>query len=114
MAAGKLKQKLHFQTRAMVDDGAGNEQAGDWETQFTEMAELIPLKGSESVIASRLAGVQPYIVRVRSNSSTRTIETGWRALDARNMRRALNIRSIADFAQDNAYLDMMADDGVAT
>lgn len=112
--SGALRVKLHFQVRPLVDDGMGNEQSGPWETVFTDYAELIPLRGREPVQAARLTGVQPYIVRVRSHTASREITPSWRVLDARNPKRVLNIRSSADPDQTNAWLEMVADDGVAT
>jgi head-tail adaptor len=112
--AGAMREKLHFQMRAMVDDGFGNEQAGDFATQFTTAAQLIPLKGSEPVIAARLAGVQPYIIRIRSSVSARGVTVAWRAVDARNPSRIFNITSAANVDEKNAYIDMMATQGVAT
>lgn len=114
MPAGKLREKLHFQRRAIVDDGFGNEQSGDWETVFTTAAELKPLKGSEPVIASRLSGVQPFIIQIRSCRDARDATTAWRAVDARNPARIFNITSVANFDEKNAYLDLMAVQGVAT
>lgn len=112
--SGVLRVKLHFQVQSLVDDGMGNEQSGPWETAFTDYAELIPLRGGEPVQAARLTGVQPYIVRVRSHTASREVTPSWRALDARNPKRVLNIRTVSDPDEKNAWLDMMADDGVAT
>lgn len=112
--AGKLREKLLFQRRALVDDEMGNEQAGDWETVFTASARLIPLKGSEPVMASRLSGVQPFILQIRSCSAARDVNPAWRAVDARNLSRVFNIKSAANFDEKNAYVDMMAVQGVAT
>ncbi|EJC75560.1 bacteriophage head-tail adaptor [Rhizobium leguminosarum bv. trifolii WSM2012] len=114
IGAGRLREKLHFQTRAIVDDGFGNEQAGDWEAVFTTAAELKPLRGSEPVIASRLSGVQPFIIQIRSCLEARAITTAWRAVDARNQSRIFNITSAANFDEKNRYIDMMATQGVAT
>ncbi len=113
-SSGALRVKLHFQYKAMVDDGYGNEQAGPWQTIFTDFAELIPLRGGEPVLAARLTGVQPYVVRVRSHTASREVTPSWRAVDVRNPKRVLNIRSVSDQDQTNAWLEMMADDGVAT
>ncbi|MGQ3213004.1 MAG: head-tail adaptor protein [Shinella sp.] len=113
-SSGALRVKLHFQNRPLVDDGMGNEQSGPWETVFSDYAELIPMRGGETVIAARLTGVQPYIVRVRSHTASREISPSWRAVDARNPKRVLNIRTVSDPDEKNAWLDMMTDDGVAT
>ncbi|NZD50537.1 head-tail adaptor protein [Rhizobium leguminosarum] len=112
--AGGLREKLHFQRRELADDSYGNEQSGDWQTIFTTAAGLSPLKGSEPVIASRLSGVQPFILQIRSCREARDVTTAWRAVDARNPSRIFNITSVANFDEKNAYLDMMAVQGVAT
>ncbi|MBO9194331.1 head-tail adaptor protein [Rhizobium sp. 16-449-1b] len=112
--SGALRERLHFQSRAMVDDGYGNEQAGDFATVFTTAARLTPIKGSEPVIASRLAGVQPYIISIRSCVAARAVTTAWRAVDARNPSRIFNITSAANVDEKNAYIDMMATQGVAS
>lgn len=113
-SAGAMREKLHFQRRATLDDGMGNETSGPFETVFTEAAELIPLRGGETVAASRLTGVQPYIVRIHSNIRTRAVTPVWRIVDARNSSRIFNIRTVTNNDQKNAWLDLMVDDGVAT
>ncbi|MGO7185294.1 head-tail adaptor protein [Rhizobium brockwellii] len=112
--AGKLREKLLFQRRAIVDDGMGNEQSGDWETKFTAAAELIPLRGGEPVLAARLSGVQPYIIRIRSCAAAREVTTAWRAVDARQQSKTFNITAAVDPDNKNAWLDIMATQGVAT
>ncbi|QIG68371.1 head-tail joining protein [Rhizobium phage RHph_Y3_56_1] len=112
--AGTLREKLLFQCRAIVDDGFGNEQSGDWETKFAAAAELIPLKGGEPVLAARLTGVQPYIIRIRSCTDARAVTSAWRAVDARHQSRSFNITAAVDPDNKNAWLDLMATQGVAT
>lgn len=114
MTSGAMREKLNFQVRANIQDPYGNPQAGDFQTVYTCAAELIPLKGSEPVIASRLSGVQPFIIRIRSCVAARAITTAWRAVDARNPSRIFNLRSVANFDQKSDWLDFMADNGVAT
>ncbi|NEI48652.1 head-tail adaptor protein [Rhizobium leguminosarum] len=112
--AGKLRQKLLFQRRAIVDDGMGNEQSGDFATIFTAAAELIPLKGGEPVLAARLSGVQPFIIKIRGCSAARGVTPAWRAVDARNPAKLFNITAAVDPDNKNAWLDIMATQGVAT
>ncbi len=112
--AGKLREKLLFQRRAIVDDGMGNEQSGEWETKVTTAAELIPLKGGEPVLAARLAGTQPYIIRIRSCAAARDVTPAWRVVDARKPARIFNITAAVDPDNKNAWLDIMATQGVAT
>lgn len=83
--AGALRGRVHFQKRATTESPwlPGQTTEGDFETVFTCAAEFVPLRGSETVIASRLQGVQPYIVRVRQSSQTRQVDETWRVVDAR-------------------------------
>ncbi len=113
-SAGRQREKLHFQKREMIDDGYGNETAGDFATVFTDFAELVPMRGSEPVISARLTGVQPYIVRIRSCVASREVTTAWRAVDARNDKRVFNIRTVTNPDQKNGWLEFLVDDGVAT
>lgn len=114
MTPGKRREKLHFQSRGVVEDDYGNEVSGPFATVFTEYAELMPLKGGESVLASRLSGVQPFIIRIPGSTAARDVTTAWRAVDARNPSRIFNITSVANFDQKNAGIDMMATQGVVT
>lgn len=109
-----MHQRLHFQKRSIVDDSYGNEVAGPFETVFTTAAELIPLRGGEPVQAARLVGVQPYTVRIRSCAAARDVTPSWRIVDARNASRVMNIRTVTNPDQKNAWLDLLVDDGVAT
>lgn len=113
-SGGRMRELLHFQRRKIVDDGYGNEVSGDFATVFTAPAELVPLRGGEPVQAARLTGVQPYTVRIRSSSQSRQITPAWRAVDARNASRILNIRTVTNPDQKSAWLDLLVDDGAAT
>ena len=106
--AGTLRSLLHFQRRSVVDDGFGNEVTGEYETVFTDAAELKPRMGSEPVIASRLQGVQPYTIRVRANTSTRSIDATGRAVDARTGGVFAIVSPFVDMDQRGAYLEGLA------
>lgn len=113
-SSGGLKQKLSFQHRTFGDDGYGNEVPGPWVSAFTEYAELMPLRGGEAIMAARLQGTQTFVLRVRSFEASRSVTPEWRAVDARNSERVFNIKSIADAEQNNRWLDMLVEQGVAT
>lgn len=82
--SGALRGRVHCQRRTVEPDPwGGDPREGDFATVFTCAAEFIPLKGGETVIASRLQGVQPFIVRVRQSTLTRQIDETWRLVDAR-------------------------------
>jgi head-tail adaptor len=112
--AGKLRDRLHFQRRDNVQDDYGNTRAGDWVTVFTAAAEFIPLRGGETVMAARLAGQQPYVIRIRSFAQSRAVDPSWRIVDARNEERVFNITAIVDPDNKRAWLDVTATQGVAT
>lgn len=83
MQAGKLREQWAFQKRQLEEDPwGGDPRPGDFATVFTDFGELIPLKGSETVMASRLAGIQPAILRVRQNAATRQVNEAWRVIDS--------------------------------
>ncbi len=113
MSAGKRRQLLLMQAHEdAVDDGYGNE-IGGWVTKFETTAELIPMKGSEPVIAARLTGTQPYVVRIPSCEAAREVGTAWRIVDKRDQRRIFNVTSVADMDQKNRTIDIIATQGEA-
>lgn len=110
MAAGKLQHQLVFSSRELTSDGFGNEEGG-WDVRFTRWAEIIPLKGGEQVMAARLGGVQPVLIRVRLDSDTDDIAPDWRAVDEKGVLYALH--SVADMEQNRELLTITAEAGVA-
>lgn len=105
------RHRMVFAKRSDDPDGRGNPE-GDWIDQFTCDAEVIPLlRGGEEVIASRLAGVQPVILRIRSCIAARLIETHWKATDERRPTVVYNIKSIANLDQRDQFLDVLASSG---
>lgn len=91
-----MRERIAFQTRSEVDDGFGSVTTGPYETVFEEPARLKPGLGSETVIAARLAGTQPYTMTVRSSVRTREITPAWQAVDVRNPSRIFDIKAIAN------------------
>lgn len=82
MQAGKLRQRWQFQQRTLEPDPwGGDPREGDFATVFEDFGELTPMVGGETVIANRLQGIQPAILRVRQNAKTRTANETWRLLD---------------------------------
>lgn len=115
--AGELRERFIFEVREDLSndsppgDGFGNMQGG-WQPQFTVWAKYHPLRGTESVMASRLQGRQPAILTVRASSQTRRITTDWRCRDKRTGE-AFNIRSITRYPDRSGY-DLLIEGGVAT
>ena len=111
MTAGKLRDRVTFGSRDIVDDGYGNEVSGPFEDRFTVWAGITYLRGSESVLAARLEGRQPAVVRVRSSALARQITTDWQM---RNERGGViyAVRSVIE-TEDRAFLDIAVEAGVA-
>ncbi len=109
--SGQLHQRIEFQRRVYVSDGYGNEQ-GDFVAEFECRAGFNNLRGSETVIASRLTGVQPMKVRVRSTSNTRMVGTDWRIRDV-NSGKFYAITAVVQDFDDTRWMDIMVTEGVA-
>ena len=110
MAAGKMRERMKFQERSQSPDGYGNFE-NVWTDKFARAAEIIPLKGGEEVLAARLSGVQPVIIRIRYSTEASAIASHWKAVDARTDA-TYNITSIINIDQKKRYLDLMATRGV--
>lgn len=117
--AGLLRGRVHLQQRTTEPDPwGGDPRPGDYATVATVAAEFMPLRGGEAVVASRLQGIQPYIVRVRQSSQTRQVKTDWRLVDARAPAppaagsRVFAIKAITDPDQKRQWLDLLVQEGV--
>lgn len=122
--AGHLFYRVAWDMRREAEDGHGNSEL-DFIEQFQTRAGFTYLRGGETVMASRLEGRQPIVVRVRASGDTRRIEPDWRM---RNVREGqwledpdglkywegpiFAVRSIAP-TDDRLYLDIMVESGVA-
>ncbi len=112
MAAGKLRELLAFEQLGRSDDGYGNLEADGWEEVFRAAADVLPLRGGETVIAARLQGTQPVLITVRSCASTRAVTPDWRARDVRTGL-VYNIRTNPQSVRKD-YQEMIAEAGVPT
>lgn len=104
---GQLRERVHLQKWAVTTDEFGNEIGGGFVTQFTAAARLRPLRGTETVMQSRLTGTQPYVATIRSSAAARQVTTDWQVVDARNSARVFNITSITNPDERNQYLDLL-------
>lgn len=121
--AGHLHEHVAFDRRDQVEDGHGN-----YEDVFIQIfdchAGFTYLRAGESVIAGRLEGRQPIIVRVRSSSNTRQIEPAWRMRDLRKGQwqgpsgedywdgPIYAVRSVIP-TEDRMFIDVTVESGVA-
>jgi head-tail adaptor len=112
--AGDLKYRMTFAEPNSSSDAYGNANTG-WIDRFTCWANIIPRLGGETVMAARLAGQQPMILRVRQSPDTDRITTDWKATDEKG--KIYNIRTMVDplmgEGEAGKYYDMMAETGVA-
>ena len=107
--AGDLRDRYRFEPTGPstivggLDKPAGFTQAG----AYTCAAQTIYLKGTESVQAARLQGDQPCVLTIRTSAVARTIDQTWRAVDARDPARVLEITSTAPNT-DRGFIDVLA------
>lgn len=112
-AAGDLRWRVRFDKQSTGEDPYGGTVSG-WEEQFSRSAEIIPMKGGEPVMAQRLTGTQPVLIKVRFDSMTRTIEPSWRAVEMLNGTpvRYYAIKSPPeDMERERQYITMVAVSG---
>lgn len=111
--AGDLRQRVYFERRVEADDGYGN-PVGAWSPlNITRAASLLPTRGGEVVQSDRLTGRVQWDCWVRSDSGTRSIQTGDRMVDARDTSRTFNVGFIGDMDGDRTWLLIQATSGVA-
>lgn len=108
---GGLRFRLHFQKRGTDDDGFGNPVAGPYETVFTQRAKMIARMGTETVMASRLQGVQPYTVRIRYSAQAAEVTADWRIVDARNGRVFAIKAPPVNVDGENRWIEILAAEG---
>ncbi len=112
IGAGDLIERVAFEERIDVDDGAGNLK-GAFVTQFERYAKITPRLGGEEVMAARLAGRQPVTITVRVDApNTSRITPAWRARDVKTGI-LYNIRAISNPDQRRVFFDILAESGNA-
>lgn len=120
--AAALYEHVAWDSRAAADDGYGN-TVGSFDEQFACRARFTWLRGGEGVIAGRIEGRQPIVVRVRASIASRQITTDWRMRDLRKGAWADSsetqwngpvyaVRSVAE-TEDRRWIDVMVEGGVA-
>jgi SPP1 family predicted phage head-tail adaptor len=109
--AGALTERIGFESEVEGDDGYGGVIIGFAE-QFIEPARLQPRTGSEPVIASRLQGIQPFTMTIRSNERTRSITSAWRARNKRTGA-VYAIKTAVNIDERNQWIELMVVEGEA-
>lgn len=110
MQGGKLDNRIEFQKRTMLDDGAGN-TVGDFALEFTVWGNIKYLRGGESVMAARITAKQPAILTVRKCSQADMITPEWRA---KINEKYFNIREYPTPTDNRLYLQFLAEGGLAS
>ena len=110
--AGLFIQRVAFDQRAEVEDEYGNMVAG-WTEQFQARAHFEYLRGSETVMAGRLAGQEPMLVRIRTSANARRIENEWQMRDKGDNDKPYNVTDVT-WDNSRAVIDLIVVGGVAT
>jgi Phage head-tail joining protein len=73
--AGLLRETITLQRRALDANG---DRLGPWADEFASPARVLHRTVGETVLAQRLAGVQPVEVTLRLNTMSAAVDTDWR------------------------------------
>lgn len=115
--AGQLRERVRFERRVETEgDGLGNFESV-WSPIVTTWAKIAPAKGTETVLASKLQGVQPVEITVRRTNllgvGPERLTAGDRAVNDRSGE-VYNIRAVDNRDMRKKYLVVTAEAGVAT
>ena len=117
MSAGKLNHRVTLAKREMINPDAPNDYGntvGAWVDQGTVWAGFFFLRGGEAVMAGRLQGRQPVVIRLRATAFSRQVEADWQVTDAHSGA-VYAVRSVnPDPEGDRAWVDLIAESGVAS
>ncbi|MGB0855033.1 MAG: head-tail adaptor protein [Pikeienuella sp.] len=106
----RLVESVAFDSPAPASDGQGGAEMG-WTEEHTCRAHFRYLRGSETVQASRLAGIQPVVISVRLCAALSDISTEWVIRDVRRSD-TYNITSFIP-SDDRNWLEITATSGGA-
>lgn len=114
--AGKLKNRVTLARREMINPDEPNDYGntvGAWVDQGMVWAGFFYIRGGEAVMAGRLQGRQPVVIRLRSSPLSRQVEADWQVTDD-HTGTAFAVRSVnPDPEGDGAFVDLLAESGVA-
>lgn len=113
MPASDLRERVAFEARDSVDDGAGNTVSGPWVVQFVRWARVLDMRGNEQMEDGKLRGVQSVTITIRGMGKITPITNDWRARHIKTGK-VYNIRSISNTDERRKYFDITADEGVPT
>lgn len=110
--AGKLDRRFRFFSRVEVEDSHGN-TVGEMQLQFEMAGNRKFLRGTETVMASRLTAKTPAIITIRNCISARLIEPEWQVEDARTGE-IFQVKERPQESDGRGYVEMLVMSGVAS
>jgi hypothetical protein len=109
--SGGRTYRIRFERRARDANG---DPLGAFTFVFERACEVVWLKGSEPVVAQRLQGLNPAVIRVPATRSSRAIDNAWRCVDARIPKPGVNdylaIHS-KTLSEDRSFVEVLATRG---
>lgn len=110
MSAGAMHYRLAFDAPVESVNATGGQVTGWQERIAAVWAQMIFLRGGEAVIAARLVGRQPAVVKVWASAATRAIDTDWRMRDLRSgVIYAIRSKVVSD---DRSMVELTVESGV--
>ena len=107
ITVAELTKRATFQRPTESRDGDGN-LIQAYPDAFTAWANLRPLRGGESILASRMQSRAPAIVTFRTSTQAREVTSEWRVvIDGRIYEAKEDPRE----TQDRAFLEMLIEGG---
>lgn len=106
--AGQMDRLISLQWREYTgeDDIYGSpiynegERTGVW-------ARIQPLKGSETIIAARLTGIQPVVVTIAWEPELSTMTSSWTLKDEAGV--PYDIKSVANMDEKRQFIEILAE-----
>lgn len=112
--AGKLTERIVLAARQEMNPDSPNDYGNTtsaWVDQGTIAAQFVFLRGGEAVMAGRLQGRQPVVVRVRATALTRSVTPDWRVTDERRGT-VYAVRGVTE-TPDRAAIEILCESGAA-
>jgi head-tail adaptor len=105
----QLHERVAFDSETKTADGLGG-YAVTWAQQFETRAHYIQMRGGEKVIAARLEGVHPMVVRLRRCTAALAVTHDWRMRDVRTGD-VYQVRDVTP-TTDRRWIDVLVERGV--
>ena len=107
MPAARLKQRVTIEQQSLAPDGLGGAARG-WATLATVWAEVMPVSGREALFAFRLESPVTHRVTIRYRTDVKA------DMRLNYESRILTIRAVINRGEENRYLEILAEEGVAS